>query len=147
MEINKTDVETLYGLPGFQAVIDEYASYSNPLLPKPKPDKPTYLALEKMGFLAVYSAVQHGTVGGFMCVVNTKIPHYGAWVATVESIFVMGAQRYTGAGVRLLHVAKALGREWKSPALLITCPWGSDFIKVVERQGGKPHASAYIIPL
>mgnify|MGYP003654914470 CR=1 FL=1 len=100
--ISKVSFKDLHEAPNFNDLLEEYIDESaNPLLPAPKYQADTYYALESAGVLhCLASYTQDSVLSGFLTLIVTPMPHYGAIIAASESYFVGGAYRQSGAGLK-----------------------------------------------
>jgi hypothetical protein len=122
-------------------LIAEYAAECS--VPGAQPQVKMYAAMEEAGVLQCIGAwvrrdhpFESETLVGFINVLNTLMPHNGQRVATVESFFVTGGERSTGAGNALLHAADVYATECGCFALLNTARIGSRLHKVLSHRAG-----------
>lgn len=119
---------TVHGIPYSDVreqpeLLAEYAAESAiAALGKPDPQWETYAAMEAVGCLQVFAVYVDGRMVGFVSVLAAVLPHYGVKAATVESLFVGKAWRWTRAGATLMRIVeryaaaegcKAIGR-WRN---------------------------------
>ena len=95
----------------------------------------TYRQLESVGVLHLIGAYQGDALIGFLIMIISVLPHYGARVASTESFFVASASRKTGAGLALLHEAERIATTLGAVGFLVSAPVGSrlDCILVAKR--------------
>lgn len=136
MNVQASSVAELEAADTFDALLAEYAAESSVRgMPPPAAKMETYRHLESVGMLHVISATHEGELIGFITVLASPLPHYGAVVAVSESFFVAKAHRKTGAGLRLLREAEGRGRALGSPGLFVSAPFGGDLFQVLPRVG------------
>jgi GNAT superfamily N-acetyltransferase len=92
----------------------------------------SYIQLEAAGALHCFGAFDGGAMVGFASILISVLPHYGAAVAIMESIFVSGESRKTGAGTRLLRAAESFAISRGAHALLVNAPVGGSLAKMME---------------
>lgn len=112
-------MEQIYALPGFKEMTDEYGLITDPLLPPPTYRLEDYLPLEKSGLLAVYAALRGDTIVGVATCIKGKMPHYGAPIAIVESLYLMREHRKSGLGIRLMEACEDCARVWAIPVIFV----------------------------
>lgn len=120
--IYRLSVAEIYNHPGFEAMIEEYGRLTDPLLPAPPTPaerKHNYLELEERGVLIVWGAIRHGSIVGFATCIRGSIPHYGASIAIVESLYLMDAWRASPLGNNLLTACEDAARIWGVPQIFI----------------------------
>jgi GNAT superfamily N-acetyltransferase len=99
-------------------------------------NKEIYAQLDKVGIMHLFAA--HGSAGnlvGFMVVLLTVVPHYGALTATTESLFVGSRYRDGGAGLLLIKEAERFAKDRGAIGLLLSAPHGGTLSKVAPRLG------------
>jgi len=135
--ISKVSFKDLHEAPNFNDLLEEYIDESaNPLLPSPKYQVDTYYALESAGVLhCLASYTQDSVLSGFLTLIVTPMPHYGAIIAASESYFVGGAYRQSGAGLKLLDAAEDLAKELGAAGVLVSAPVGGKLEEVLPRAG------------
>lgn len=145
MKVQKVTVDELYALPGFQEMIDEYATLAIKKLPKPKFDRENYISLERLGILAVFAVVHRDQVVGFASCLTSRIPHYGIAIAIAESLFACERVRNLGVGVLLLATVERYARNVLGiSALFVSCPVGSAFHKMLEYRNYSAETTTYV---
>lgn len=123
MEVRRCTIAELAAMPNLEAVLAEYAAEAALAeLGPPCVQVETYRALEATGLFHPIGAFENGQLAGFILPIVIVLPHYGAMAATVESFFVLKAERHKGVGARLLVEAERLARELGAKALLISAP-------------------------
>lgn len=134
--IEPTTAASLFADPDWNALAAEYAAECRiEGLPPASGRFETYAALEGMGVLHSFAARVDGRLAGFVAMLANKAPHYDVVICVTESFFVAGAQRKTGAGLRLLAAAEDKARELGSPGLLVSAPFGGRLFEVLPRRG------------
>lgn len=128
-------------------LLAEYAvECSVPALGKIDPQWDTYAALEWAGAMRVYAVFDDFDVVGFSAVLHHVLPHYGALVGIVESLFVGKEHRTSGAGRILMAEIEADARRLGCKAIIYSAPPGSQLEAVLETR--YPRAGAtYCKPL
>ena len=94
-------------------------------------NKEIYAQLDKVGIMHLFAA--HGSAGnlvGFMVVLLTVVPHYGALTATTESLFVGSRYRDGGAGLLLIKEADRFSKYRRGIGLLVIAPQRCALVKV-----------------
>lgn len=118
----------------FPALLAEYADESSIAgLPAACHHEASYLALERAGVMHILCAILDGELIGFVIVLVNVNPHYSVKLAVVESIFVAGKHRKSGAGLLLRKHAEQIAKEQGAVGFLLSAPAGSRFAKVMER--------------
>ncbi|WP_340152012.1 GNAT family N-acetyltransferase [uncultured Sneathiella sp.] len=104
-------------------------------LPAPDCQPEQYKALELTGAFHVFGAFSGDRMIGFLGLLISVIPHYGAMVATTESFFVDPDKRQSGAGIKLLRIAEAVAKDLGAVGLLVSAPFGGKLADVMEKVG------------
>ena len=133
--IRRVSHTEILAAPNAQQLIDEYAAEcSIPQIGKINQQGEIYAALEQSGLMTCFGVFAHldhpldpPSLVGFASVLISVLPHYGCRVATVESLFVAGAQRDGGAGRDLMAALELHAQEAGCPAILYSAPEDSDF--------------------
>mgnify|MGYP003625260170 CR=1 FL=1 len=122
--------------PSFQDLLDAYGVESALAgLPAPNCQIPMYKALEAAGVIHILGSYNGDELTGFISLVITTIPHYGAVVAHTESYFVCAAHRKTGAGLALLRAAERFSAHKGAVGLLVSAPLGGKLAEVLPKTG------------
>jgi GNAT superfamily N-acetyltransferase len=122
-EIRRCTIAELEAAPNLVAVLREYASESGmPELGEPSAQVDTYRKLEAAGVFHPVGAFDGDRLVGFILPIVVVLPHYGVLAATIESYFVLQAERQKGIGLRLLAFAEDLARGLGAKALLLSAP-------------------------
>ena len=122
--------------PNFQGLLAEYAIESAiEGLPRPNCQIDMYKSMEEMGIIHILGSFKDGVMTGFISLVVTVIPHYGATVATTESYFVGEAYRKDGAGLMLLREAERYAAILGAVGLLVSAPFGGKLAEVMSKTG------------
>lgn len=118
--------------PNFRWLIEAYAEESQIAgLPPANCQSELYRQMEATGAFHVLAAYQNGELAGFLNFLVTVLPHYGAKVATTESIFVAREFRRTGAGVRLIREMEKICAELGAVGVLVSAPSGGRLAEVM----------------
>jgi hypothetical protein len=135
--IEAVEFRTLHNSKNFDALLTEYAEEAAlSALPIPKPQPDMYYSMERAGILhCLASYTDDRTLSGFMTLIVTVMPHYGAIIATSESYFVGSAYRQSGAGIRLLKAAEAISAGVGAVGLLVSAPVGGKLENVLPKAG------------
>lgn len=134
--VHKVSRADVMDAPGFPALIEEYARESAiDGLPSPRVKLDGYIALDRTGFLHVYSATTDGQLIGFITILAPVLPHYGVTVAVTESFFVASEHRRGGPGLRLLAAAEEQARVLGAPGLLVSAPFGGRLFELLPKCG------------
>lgn len=94
-----------------------------------------YRQMEAVGALHTLAAYREGRMVGFLALLVSVLPHYGALTATTESFFVTQSARAGGTGLRLLRAAEDKARELGAVGLLVSAPAGGRLAQVMPRIG------------
>jgi len=94
-----------------------------------------YRQLEAAGALHTFVAYRGPDLVGFLSMIVTVLPHYGALVATTESFFVAEDARAGGTGMKLLRRAEDHARGLGAVGLLVSAPHGGRLAKIMPRAG------------
>ena len=90
-----------------------------------------YTQMEAAGVLYPIAAFQGDDLIGFLILIISVLPHYGACVASTESFFVASAARKTGAGLKLLHEAERIAAEHDALGFFVSAPTGGRLDQVL----------------
>ena len=136
IQIRRCSISDVMGDANIGDLADEYAEESAiPGMPRLSPQWDIYRILEEAGHFHIIGAFEGERLVGLMSVISQVMPHYGAVIATIESIFVLRDYRKTGAGIVLLRAAAAHAKETGAVALLATAPKDGALAKVLPRVG------------
>lgn len=128
-------------------LLAEYTSEcSNPAVGEINPQWDTYAALEQAGVLTAYAVYADGAMVGFSAVLHHVLPHYGALVAIVESLFVRKAYRKKGAGIKLMRAIESAARLKGYKSIVYTAPAGGQLEALLEKRHPRT-GSVYCVPL
>lgn len=94
-----------------------------------------YRQIEATGALHTFAAYRGDDLVGFLSMVVTVLPHYGALVATTESFYVAQDARAGGTGIKLLRHAEQHARRLGAVGLLVSAPHGGRLAKIMPRAG------------
>lgn len=118
--------------PNFRWLIEAYAEESQMVgLPPANCQSDLYRQMEASGAFHVLGAYQNGELVGFLNFLVTVLPHYGAIVATTESIFVAQEFRRTGAGVQLIREMEKISTKQGAVGVLVSAPFGGRLADVM----------------
>lgn len=133
MEIRHFTVDDFFGHQGLSALLAEYAAESSIAgMPSPKPNVDIYRRLEASGAALCLGAVEGDELVGFLTLLVSLNPHYSAVIGVAESLFVAGAHRKSGAGLRLLREAEAVSKACGAVGFLVSAPYGGRLAEVLE---------------
>jgi GNAT superfamily N-acetyltransferase len=142
--IRKISIAEIEAAPNFQALVDEYAAEGAlEGLPTPATKLAIYKDIEAACIFHTFGAYFDDLLVGFLAVLTSVSPHYGAPVSTSESFFVSKEHRKTGAGLKLLHEAERYGKESGSSGILVCSPSGSPLSKILECVGYRETHSVF----
>lgn len=116
-----------------QALIAEYAAEcSIPAIGEINPQGEVYDAIEKAGVLRAFMVFEDVFDRiGFAIVLTPILPHYGARVATLESLFVARDKRKGGAGRKLMEAVERYAKDAACVGILYSSPAGSQLEKLL----------------
>ena len=122
-DIRRCTIAELEAAPNLAEVLDAYGNESAaPELGKPNPQVASYRALEAAGIFHPIAAFDGDRLVGFILPIMGALPHYGVMAATVESFFVLKAERKKGIGLRLLSFAESTVRDMGAKAFMVSAP-------------------------
>lgn len=120
----------------YAGLIEEYAKESSVKgMPSIFPQLSMYRQLEQNGTFYCIGAYLEDTLIGFVSILTTIVPHYGARVSTIESIFVGKKYRKTGAGTLLRLAAERYAKSQGSLGVLTCAPLHSKYSKLLPKSG------------
>lgn len=90
--------------------------------------------MDEAGVLTAFCVWVDGTIVGFASILMTTLPHYGAKVATVESLFVRKAYRSAGAGRDLMTVVESAAATNGCKAIFYSAPAGGQLEAVLGKR-------------
>lgn len=118
-----------------EAAVDVVAAYERecamPELGAYRPDWQRYRAMEAAGFLLPIGTFDNGTLVGLLFLLVAPNPHLGALGASVDSFFVVGGYRCSGAGMAMLAMAESVAFEQGARALFVSARVDSTLAKVM----------------
>ena len=124
-EIRRVLYSEMNKMPGFLEMVERYADESAiPGMPRPNRQNQMYLQMEQAGLIHWAGAFVGVQLVGFVSLLVSVLPHYGATVGTTESFFVDPEYRKTGAGKMLLREAEKIAASLGAVALLVSAPSG-----------------------
>jgi GNAT superfamily N-acetyltransferase len=134
LDIRKSTVDEIRSAPNFSELSQ---AYGQELIvshgPSPSADVEAYKNLEASGVWRVFGAYYNDLLIGLVTVLVTVFPHYTATMAVTESFFVFKEWRKTGAGLKLLSVAKKYAKENGAPGLLVSAPISGVLAEILEQ--------------
>lgn len=106
-------------------------------MPTPEAQIDTYKVLETTGMFHVFGAYtkEEKMLIGYITILLSFLPHYGATVAVSESFFVAKRYRKTGAGLSLLHTAEQYAISQGAVGFLASAPVGGSLSQVLPNVG------------
>lgn len=134
VSIRRCSYSEILAAPNASELIDEYAAECS--LPDHNPQAAMYAAMEQNGALVCFGAYVAGDLIGFVSMLTAIMPHNGKRAATIESLFVLSARRFTGAGDDLLVAAEQHAADLECVALLYTTRIGSRLEKILKHRAG-----------
>jgi len=134
--IRKIPVTDILDDSRFSDMVREYASEAKAVeMPDPNPDRGAYRAMDRFGVLHSFGAYAGGQLVGFICVLISKLPHYGVLVATIESFYVVPESRKGGTAQRLMAAVEDLAHEQGCACVLVTAPKGGRLARAMGSMG------------
>jgi len=134
--IRRGSLSDLQYAPNFDQLIDQYAEQSSISgMPSRNPQWPMYQQMVAAGAFHVICAHADTRLVGFVTVLCSVLPHYGALMCTTESFFVDEHYRKGGTGLRMLREAEQLAKDLGAYGLLISAPMGGRLADVLPRAG------------
>lgn len=130
--------EEAFDSPTFSALCDEYREESlrNPNLLGAPPDREWYSCMVDAGMLCMLGVFVDQQLVGLCNVLVTSVPHFGGKViASTETLFVAGAYRAGGAGMKLLRAAEQVAAEAGAGGLYVTAPTGGRLERLLPNVG------------
>lgn len=142
LTIRRCTVADIMAAPNLADLLAEYeAECSLPELGPASPQFDIYLGMHAAGFLHPIAAFDDERLCGFIFPIVAKLPHYGVRVATIESFFVMKADREKNIGLKLIDVVRALGRELGAKAVIYSAPVGSQLSQLFALSKAHRHSN------
>lgn len=140
--VRQCAADEIIGAPNLDELVAEYAAESSiEGMPPHSAQFAAYKSLEELGALAVFGAFAEDKLVGFVTVLSSVLPHYGATTSITESFFVAKIHRRTGAGLRLLRAAEDHARKIGSPGLLVSAPAGGALERVLAMSAEYKHSN------
>lgn len=148
MLIFKCTFAELEAAPQWDALIAEYsAEAGNRLMPPVRYDAAEYRRLCEMGLLHSFAVDVDVCLIGFMLLLVCPMHKYSAKALTIDSIFVGGAHRMSGAGVKLLRKAYGLAKETGCVGVFASSPVEGALGKVLPRLGFTESNRIFCLPV
>ena len=123
IDIRHCTVADIFDAPNFDDVMSQYGSESAiDGMPAPQAQRDLYQAMESAGSIHIVGAFHGCRLVGFVAVIASVLPHYGAKVAVTESLFVLDGYRATGAGLSLITAAERHAELSGAVGILISTP-------------------------
>lgn len=135
INIVKTPIDVFAEDPAFSVLCKEYEGEYIEDMPPACLSVGTYKAMDKAGTIHTFCAYNQGQLIGFLLLIMSVLPHYSVLAGIVESFFVAGPARKTGAGLKLLRTAEHFAKESGAKVFLCTAPVGSRMCKILPRKG------------
>jgi len=130
--IHPCTVSDMENAPNLADLLAEYGAASAiDGLGAPAAQLETYRQLEAVGVLHLIGAYQGDNLVGFLIMIISVLPHYGARVGSTESFFVASTARKTGAGLKLLREAERIAATLGAVGFLVSAPVGSRLDQVL----------------
>lgn len=121
--------------PNASRLIEDYsAECSIPEIGETNPQRELYSAMEATGLMQDFGAFHDDLLVGFASILIYVLPHYGAKIATVESLFVDRSYRRFGYGSQLKATVRQFARERNCVVILYSAPVGSQLEKLLSLQ-------------
>lgn len=126
--------------PNAKLLLYEYAlECSIPELGYASPQAELYELLERSGGFQAFGVYEQLELQGFATVLDYVLPHYGAKVATSESIFV--SKNHPKAGMDLLVTVEEYAARKDCLAFLYSAPVGSRFDRLLATSNRYRHTN------
>lgn len=106
-------------------------------LGKTNPSREMYAAMEQSGILRCFGLFDGTIFAGFATVLVTVYPHYSKKVATVESLFVQGAD-----GTELMQAIEQYAKDVGCSEMMCSAPVGGRFERWLEAKKSYHRTSA-----
>ena len=133
--IKQCTISEIESAPNIDYFLAEYAKESvSKDAPPHAAQMEMYKQMESAGALHTVGAFLDDLLIGVVNILKPVLPHYGVQVTFTESLFVLKEHRKTGAGLKLIAVAKNHAKEINAPILLISAPVGSDLAEILSRR-------------
>lgn len=130
--IRPCTVSDMENAPNLASLLAEYGAESAiEGLGQPAAQLETYHQMEAMGVLHPIGAFQGDELVGFLIMIISVLPHYGARIGSTESFFVASAARKSGAGLKLLREAERLAEAQGAMGFFVSAPIGSRLDQVL----------------
>lgn len=147
MLVEPTCVRELYADPDFEMMVTEYSLHANKKFPKPRYRQADYQKMEDAGVLNSWRVIVAEKLVGFITVMNSNPLHFGCAIGVVESLFVLKAHRFTGAGVKMFETVEQFSRSTGLNVLVVQCPFASKLKLLLEKRGYTPEIICYCLAL
>lgn len=134
IEISQCFVTELLDGPNARDLIAAYATEC--MIPDAKPQRETYLAMQRAGLLTCFGAYLDRELVGFVSIITSVMPHHGKKVATIESLYAAPEYRDAGAGNALMAEAERFARDAGCVCLVYTARVGSRLETVLALRAG-----------
>ena len=133
ISITKTNASEILSSEYFELIKEYSAESSINGMPSINAKLALYQQIEQSGTLCSYGAYLNSKLIGFVTILTTIVPHYGAKVSTIESIFVGKQHRKAGAGALLRRKAAEHAKNQGAIGILTCAPVGSDYAKLLSK--------------
>lgn len=134
--IRRCTVADMADAPNIADLLAEYGAESAiEELGPPAAQLDTYRQMEAVGALHLLGAFDGDALVGFLVMIVSVLPHYGACIASTESFFVARAARKSGAGLKLLHEAEQLAKSLGAAGFFVSAPMSSRLEKILPGVG------------
>lgn len=145
LTIRYCTIDEIEHAPNIGALIDEYAEESRSSeLPQHSAQWAQYRQLEAVGALTAIGAFKGNELIGFVGVLKSFVPHYGAPMAVTESLFVAKAHRKNGTGLRLIKAAEEFAKSQEIACLMVSAPHGGSLEQVMPRLGYRHSNTVFV---
>jgi GNAT superfamily N-acetyltransferase len=149
--VRRCRLSEIEAAPNLQELVAEYEhEAAMPEIGPANPQVADYKRLEAtltgdVGLHAI-GAFEGDKLVGYLFFVLVKLPHYGAYTATVESFFVPRVERKRGVGVALRKAAEDAARTLGAKVLFISASADSAFARAMRsRKSGYRHSNEVFV--
>lgn len=133
--IRQCTISEIENAPNIGEFLAEYARESAARYAPPHAAQmEMYKQMEYTGALYTVGAFVGELLIGVVNIIKSVLPHYGVLMAITESLFVLKPYRKTGAGIKLIAVARDYTREINAFGLLISAPFGGDLAEILSNR-------------
>lgn len=130
--------------PNLEALLQGYGEeYPAKEFGPPNMQVEMYRQMEQMGIFHVIGAFRRGLMVGFAGLLSSVQPHFGHRIAVVESLFVLGSERKSGAGMRLIRECERMAKELGAFSIGFNAPTGSRLERLLPNIDYRKNATSF----